>query len=88
MDVKNGVATIEVSYQGLSPINAYLEAQLIQRLMNGTVRFDITAGRILSQEMNVDRRVLGYAGPTSSMHYVMQMKERLLEDVPEVAQKP
>ena len=56
--------------------------------MNGTVRFDITAGRILSQEMNVDRRVLGYAGPTSSMHYVMQMKERLLEDVPEVAQKP
>jgi hypothetical protein len=88
MDVKNGVATIEVSYQVLSPINAYLEAQLIQRLMNGTVRFDITAGRILSQEMNVDRRVLGYAGPTSSMHYVMQMKERLLEDIPEVAQKP
>jgi hypothetical protein len=87
-DVKNAVATIGVSYQILSPINAYLEAQLIQRLMNGTVRFDITAGRILSQEMNVDQRVLGYAGPTSSMHYVMQMKERLLEDVPEVAQNP
>jgi urease beta subunit len=87
-DVNNDVATIEVSYQILSPITAYLEAQLIQRFMNGTVRFDIAAGRILSQEMEVDRRVLGYAGPTSSMHYVMQMKERLLEDFPEVAQKP
>jgi len=87
-DVKHAVATIEVSYQILSPINAYLEAQLIQRLMNGTVRFDVVAGRILSQEMEVDRRVLGYAGPTSSMHYVMHLKERLLENVPEVAQKP
>jgi hypothetical protein len=86
--VKNGIATIEVSFQVLSPINAYIEAQLVQRLMNGTITFDIDAGRVVTQQMEVDRRVLGYAGATSSMHYVMRMNEELLDETPEVASKP
>lgn len=87
--VASGVATIEVSYQVLSPIDPTIEAQLVQRLMKGTVRFDIDAGRVLSQEMEVDQRVLGFAGPTSSMHYVMQMDERLLDGKKEeIASKP
>ena len=47
--------------------------------MKGTVRFDLDAGRIDSQHFEVDKRVLGFAGPTSSMHYVMQMEERITE---------
>lgn len=87
--VSAGVATIEVSYQVLSPIDPAIEAQLVQRLMKGTVKFDILAGRVLSQEMEVDQRVLGFAGPTSSMHYLMQMDERLLTgDQEEIASKP
>jgi len=77
--VATGIATIEVTYQVLAPIDAKIEAQLVQRLMQGSVRFDVEKGRIASQEFEVDKRVLGFAGPTSSMHYVMRMEEKLLE---------
>ena len=88
MDTVRGVARIDMSYQVLSPINAHIEAQLIQRQLTGTIRFDITQGRVVSQRMDVDKRVLGYAGPTSSMHYVMRMEESMMDETPEVATKP
>jgi hypothetical protein len=75
--VKSGVATIEVTYQVLSPIDPFVETQLVQRLMEGEVKFDIEAGRIVSQQMDIDKRILGFAGPTSSMHYIMRMEETL-----------
>ncbi len=86
--VANGIASIDVSYQVLSPVDPAIEAQLIQRLLKGTAKFDIERGRILSQHMEVDERVLGFAGPTSSMHYVMKMDEDLLDDEKKVAAKP
>lgn len=79
MSVTSGIATIEVTYQVLSPIDALIESQLVQRLMKGTVRFNIERGRVESQLFEVDKRVLGFAGPTSSMHYVMRMEERFTE---------
>jgi hypothetical protein len=79
-DVQHGIATIDVAYQVLSPIDAHVESQLVQRLMTGTVRLDVDAGRIVSQQLEVDKRVLGFAGPTSSMHYVMRLDEKLAED--------
>lgn len=85
--VANGIATIEVTYQVLSPIDARIESQLVQRLMSGEVRFDIEAGRVVSQRMDVDKRILGFAGPTSSMQYIMRMEEKL-EAPPKVAEKP
>ncbi len=75
--VKSGIATIEVTYQVLSPIDPFIETQLVQRLMDGEVKFDIEAGRIVSQKMEIDKRILGFAGPTSSMHYIMRMEETL-----------
>lgn len=77
--VANGIATIQVNYQVLSPIDAKIESQLVQKLMKGTVRFDIDEGRIDCQLYEVDKRVLGFAGPTSSLHYVMRMEEKLSE---------
>lgn len=77
--VKNGVAVITATQQVLSPITPAIEAQLAQRMMTGTIRFDISRGRILSQQMDVDRRIVGFAGPTSRMHYQMRMREDLVE---------
>lgn len=77
--VDDGVATIKAVHQVLSPVTPPMEAQLAQRLMAGTIKFDLEAGRILSQKMEVDKRVLGFAGQTSSMHYRMQMQERLVD---------
>jgi hypothetical protein len=87
-DVKNGIATIEVSYQVLSPIDAPVELQLVQRMMTGEAQFDMAKGRIVGQKMNVDKRILGFAGPTSSLQYLMKMEEKLLKDVPKTAAKP
>jgi hypothetical protein len=75
--VSNGIATIQVTYQVLSPIDAIAECQLVQRLMEGEVKFEIESGRVVNQQMDIDKRILGFAGPTSSMHYVMRMEEKL-----------
>lgn len=87
-EVADGIATIDVVYQVLSPVDAHIESQLLQRLMKGTVQFDIATGRVIAQEMEVDKQILGFAGPTSSMHYVMRMEEKLLDPASEVARKP
>jgi hypothetical protein len=86
-DVKNSIATIEVTYQVLSPTDAGEELELVQRMMTGQVQFDVAKGRIVSQKMNVDKRIIGFAGPTSSMQYIMKMEEMLLNDEPKTAAK-
>jgi hypothetical protein len=74
--VENDVATIEVAYQILSPVDATEEAQLIERLMTGEVRFNMATGRIAGQKMEIDKKILGFAGPTSSLQYLMRMEEK------------
>jgi hypothetical protein len=85
--VKGGVAVIEVGYEILTPVDPYVRSQLVERLSEGTVRFDVERGRVVQQQHNVDRRILGFAGKASSMHFVSRLNERLL-DAPaaEVAQ--
>ncbi len=77
-EVKNGVAVIDVEYQILTPVDPFVRAQLVERLTDGSVRFDLAKGRIISQEHNVDKRILGFAGKASSMHFVSRLQERLL----------
>lgn len=86
--VEHGIATIDVDYQLLTPVSSYVESQLVQRLTKGIVRFDIQQGRIESQTYDADRRVIGFAGKASSMHYVSRMEEALLEPGEKLASKP
>jgi hypothetical protein len=79
-DVKTGVAVIDVEYQILTPVDQYVRSQLIDRLTEGSVRFDIERGRIIEQEHDVDKRVLGFASAASSMHFVSRLHEALLKD--------
>lgn len=75
------LATIAVDTQILTPIHdPAIEAQLIQRMSNGNVRFDIKAGRVLSQQLDLDRHVIGFSGPASSMHYLTRFTEQLLTE--------
>ena len=50
--------------------NPAIEAQIVQREGSGVVRFDIEAGRIIGQQMDVDKHVVGFRGEASSIHYV------------------
>ncbi len=86
--VLNGIATINVEYQVLTPVSAFVESQLVERMAKGTVRFDIAKGRVVSQQMDVDRRVLGFSGDSSMMHFVSRLEERLLKPQERLAKRP
>ncbi|MBN2023119.1 MAG: hypothetical protein JW809_10030 [Pirellulales bacterium] len=78
-DVRTGVATIEVATQILTPIDdPAIEAKLIERGSRGTVRFDVDAGRVLSQRMDLDKRVVGFRGAGSALNYLTRFTEQLL----------
>jgi hypothetical protein len=84
--VEDGLATISVETQILSPVsNPKLRAQLIQRMWQGSLQFDINQGRMLSHRTDLDERVLGFHGPDSSMHYVARFAEKFVSDAPKVA---
>ena len=77
--VKHGVATILISTQILTPLHdPAIEAQLIQCGSRGTVRFDVDAGRILGQQSDLDKRVVGFRGKASSIHYLTRLTEDFL----------
>ncbi len=60
-DVKTGVATISVSTNILTPIDhPVLESQLIQTESAGVVKFDVDAGRVIEQQIDADKRVVGF----------------------------
>ena len=73
----------------LTPVtNPKIESQLVQRLTEGSIRFDIDAGRVLSQQLDFDKRVLGFNGNNSSLHYVGSFTEEYLPPAPKTAAKP
>lgn len=79
--VTDGVAHIVVDSQVLTPISdPSIEAQLVQRMSSGWVKFDLEAGRVLSQQLELDRHIVGFNGPASSMHYVTRFTETLLSE--------
>jgi hypothetical protein len=61
--------------------------EFLNRIFSCTVRFDLDKGRIVSRKMSFDRRVLGFSGGTSSMHFVSRLEERLLGPGEKLASK-
>jgi hypothetical protein len=77
--VTDGIAHVAVDSQVLTPIrDPSIEAQLVQRMSTGWAKFDLEAGRIVSQQLELDKHVVGFNGPASSMHYVTRVTETLL----------
>jgi len=88
-DVTGDIATISVETQILTPINdPGIEAQLVQRESNGKVRFDMVTGRVIGQQMDLDKKVHGFAGDASVLHYVMRFTEDLLPANSATATRP
>lgn len=77
--VEENVATIRVSSQVLTPVREpAVEALLVQREASGRVRFDIDAGKVLEEQMEIDKEVVGFAGKASTMHYRTRLTEKYL----------
>ena len=89
LSVKTGVATIEVGTQILTPVDdPRIESQLIKHHSTGKVRFDIDAGRILSQQMDLDKQVVGFHTDASTVHYMTRLTEKLLPSTVKTASRP
>lgn len=76
--VSAGVATIAVRSEMLTAISEPKEeAQVLQQLSNGTIKFDIDAGRMLSKELGWDKVVVGFSGAGSVMDYSARLDEQI-----------
>jgi hypothetical protein len=79
--VQTGVATIEARTEVLTPVDdPAVQSQLVQRVKHGEVKFDVDAGRVLQQQMDIDETVIGFSGPDSMMKYLARLTE---ESVPQ-----
>jgi hypothetical protein len=86
--VEAGVATINVTTQVLTPVNdPKLQSQIVQRLQNGTIKFDVDSGRLLHKQFDIDQEVFGFSGPESHMQYLARFTEESVKDE-KTANKP
>jgi hypothetical protein len=86
--VQTGVATISIKTEVLTPVDdPRIESQLVQQLTDGTIKFDVDAGRVIAKEMNWDETVVGFNGADSMMKYLARFTEELLPATP-TASKP
>ncbi len=77
--VETGIATISLKTQVLTPVSeGRVKSQLIQKLSNGVIKFDIDAGRIVSKDLKWDETVISFNGPESNMSFLARMTERLV----------
>jgi hypothetical protein len=77
--VDEGVAKIRVDTTVLTPVDdPQLEARLLERIWDGEVLFDIEQGQVLRRVTEMDRKVIGFSGPQSSLRYRAEMEERLI----------
>jgi len=78
--VRDGIATIRVDTTVLTPIDdPRLESRLLERIWDGEIEFDIDRGLVLRRATGIDRRVVGFEGPESSVRYKSSLEERLVE---------
>lgn len=77
--VSAGVASVSVASEMITIISdPKEEAQVVQQLSNGMIKFDIDAGRMISKELGWDKKVVGFSGAGSAMEYSARLDERVV----------
>ena len=80
--ISAGVATIAVRSEMLTAIaEPKEEAQVLQQLSNGTIQFDVDAGRMISKELAWDKVVVGFSGAGSVLDYSARLEEQVTKAV-------
>lgn len=77
--IRDEQVQIDVDTTVLTPVDdPRIEARLLERIWDGHIEFDAAKGRVLSRSASVDRRVVGFHGPQSSVRYKASRDEQLL----------
>jgi hypothetical protein len=90
-EVTDGIATISFRREVLTPIeDPWIEMQLQQKINQGSIQFDIAAGRIVRKLVQWDEKVQGFEGNDSFLRYLgnytMTLQKPGPEDVPASAE--
>lgn len=76
--VEHDIASIGIKTQLLTPIHdPEVEVQIMHQVTEGTLRFDIKLGRVVSREFHWNRKVQGFSTADSLKRYVGRFKETL-----------
>lgn len=87
--VSAGVATIRVETTTLTPYDdPGIEAQLMQQMSRGVIKFDMDRGRLISKQLDWDDEVVGFRGAETSLKYYARFTEELAESTPQSAARP
>jgi len=74
--VSAGVAVISIRTEPLTPLSEpEVESQAVQQMSNGTIRFDVDAGKLISKKLAWDKTVVGFSGAGSVMDYSARLDE-------------
>jgi len=74
-------ASIKVDTTVLTPIHdTQTESRLLERIWSGQIIFDIDRGCVIERSVRVDRRVVGFHGPASSIRYKASREEQLISN--------
>lgn len=90
----DNIALIAVNTQILTPgikDRPKVMVQIVQRLVDGTITFNIDQGRVVRQKLRLDKTVIGFNGPKSIMTYAGRFTEELAadeDDSPRTASRP
>jgi hypothetical protein len=77
-NISLGVATVSVASEMITIVTEPKEeAQVLQQMSNGIIKFDIDAGRMISKELSWDKKVVGFSGAGSIMEYSARLEERV-----------
>jgi hypothetical protein len=57
------------------PIERFWRDARVERIWDGTIRFDVERGRVVGRQTAIDRRVVGFGGPQSSVRYKASLEE-------------
>ncbi len=75
--IENGLATISLKTSTLTPLgNPQAEAQLLSRLLMGTIEFDIAKGMLVSHVTKAEGQVVEAFGPKTLMYSKLVTTER------------
>jgi hypothetical protein len=85
--VENGVATIDEQTFALTPPDPKLEGQLIQRTPAGASTVDLQRGVLVTRNLKIDKTVIGFQGPNTSLHVAGTREDSLLPE-PQLVRQP
>ena len=70
------MASISIRSEPLTPLTEpEVEAQVLQQMSNGQIRFDLDSGRLISKNLTWDKTVVGFSGAGSVMDYSARFDE-------------